>query len=33
MLAELVKGGVVTLEAAEERSSNPEDLRRLVRSA
>jgi twitching motility protein PilT len=33
MLAELVKRGTVTLEMAEERCSNPEDLQRLVRGS
>ncbi|HUB68842.1 MAG TPA: PilT/PilU family type 4a pilus ATPase [Acidimicrobiales bacterium] len=33
MLADLVKRGVVSIEVAEERCSNPEDLQRLVHSA
>jgi twitching motility protein PilT len=32
MLAEMVKRGIVTIQAAEERCSNPEDLGKLVRS-
>jgi Tfp pilus assembly pilus retraction ATPase PilT len=33
MLAELVKRNIVTLDAADERCSNPEDLRRLIKGA
>jgi twitching motility protein PilT len=33
MLAQLVKRGTVSYEDAEERCSNPDDLRRLVQAA